>query len=33
MTKQGTYILTAVAVALFLLLNWAFADGLFIENF
>jgi hypothetical protein len=32
-TRQGTYILTAVAVALFLLLNWTFADGLFIKNF
>jgi thiosulfate dehydrogenase [quinone] large subunit len=29
MTRQRTYILTAIAAGLFVLLNWAFADGLF----
>jgi thiosulfate dehydrogenase [quinone] large subunit len=29
MTRRGTYILTAVAAGLFVVLNWAFADGLF----
>lgn len=29
MTRRGTYILTAVAALLFIVLNWAFADGLF----
>lgn len=29
MTRQKTYILTALSAGLFLLLNWAFADGLF----
>jgi thiosulfate dehydrogenase [quinone] large subunit len=29
MTQRGTYILTAVATGLYLLLSWAFADGLF----
>lgn len=29
MTKQGTYLLTAIAAGLFLLLTWVFADGLF----
>jgi thiosulfate dehydrogenase [quinone] large subunit len=34
MTRKGTYILTAVAAALFVFLNWAFADGLFsLKNF
>jgi hypothetical protein len=33
MTRQGTYIVTAVAVVMFLLLNWAFADGLFAGTF
>jgi thiosulfate dehydrogenase [quinone] large subunit len=29
MTRRGTYILTAIAAALFVFLNWAFADGMF----
>jgi hypothetical protein len=29
MTRNRTYILTAVAAGLFILLSWAFADGLF----
>ena len=29
MTRTGTYILTAVALGLFIGLNWVFADGLF----
>jgi thiosulfate dehydrogenase [quinone] large subunit len=29
MTRRGTYILTAIAAALFIFLNWAFADGMF----
>ncbi len=29
MTRQKTYILTAISAALFVLLTWAFADGLF----
>jgi thiosulfate dehydrogenase [quinone] large subunit len=33
LTKQRTYFLTAVAVALYLLLCWAFADGLFTGTF
>ena len=32
MTRNRTYALTAVAAALFVLLNWIFADGLFTEN-
>ena len=32
MTRQKTYILTAISAALFVLLNWAFADGLFSLN-
>lgn len=30
MTRRGTYTLTAIAASLFLVLNWAFADGLFV---
>jgi thiosulfate dehydrogenase [quinone] large subunit len=33
MTKQGTYVLTAISAILFVVLCWAFADGLFFENF
>jgi thiosulfate dehydrogenase [quinone] large subunit len=33
MTRQKTYILTALSAAIFVLLNWAFADGLFTEHF
>ncbi len=29
MTRERTYVLTAIAVVLFLLLSWIFADGLF----
>src|SRR5215217_1869707 len=29
MTRQRTWILTAISVALFVLLSWIFADGLF----
>ena len=32
MTRQRTYILTAISAALFVLLTWAFADGLFKVN-
>lgn len=32
MTRTRTYALTAVAAALYVLLNWIFADGLFTEN-
>ena len=32
MTRERTYILTAVSAALFLILTWAFADGLFTGN-
>jgi thiosulfate dehydrogenase [quinone] large subunit len=32
MTLRGTYILTAVSAAIFILLCWIFADGLFTEN-
>ena len=29
MTRQRTWVLTAISVALFVLLSWIFADGLF----
>ena len=29
MTRQRTWMLTAISVALFVLLSWIFADGLF----
>lgn len=32
MTKSRTYVLTAIAVVLYLFLSWAFADGLFTGN-
>jgi hypothetical protein len=32
MTRQRTYIITAISAALFVFLNWAFADGLFSLN-
>lgn len=28
-TKTGTYVMTAIAAAMFIFLNWAFADGMF----
>jgi thiosulfate dehydrogenase [quinone] large subunit len=28
-TRNGTYVLTAISAAMFILLNWIFADGLF----
>lgn len=28
-TKTGTYVMTAIAAAMFIVLNWAFADGMF----
>jgi thiosulfate dehydrogenase [quinone] large subunit len=33
MTRKGTYILTAIAAALYVFLTWAFADGLFTAPF
>src|SRR4051812_4510572 len=31
-TKQTTYVVTAISAGLFLLLNWLFSDGLFSLN-
>ena len=31
-TRTGTYVLTAIAAALFIFLNWVFADGMFDLN-
>ncbi len=31
-TRTGTYVMTAIAAALFLFMTWAFADGLFTLN-
>ena len=28
-TKTGTYVMTAIAAAMYLFLNWVFADGMF----
>ena len=33
MTRKGMYLLTGIAAALFLFLNWAFADDLFTGTF